>query len=59
MASAPVSAATGARGEAVSALVNLGYTQGDAARAVASIAKDAGDGDVGVLVKAALKELAR
>jgi len=59
MASAPVSAATGARGEAISALVNLGYSQGDAARAVASIAKDAGDGDVGVLVKAALKELAR
>jgi Holliday junction DNA helicase RuvA len=59
MASAPVSAATGARSEAISALVNLGYTQGDAARAVASIAKDAGDGDVGVLVKAALKELAR
>jgi Holliday junction DNA helicase RuvA len=59
MASAPVSAATGARSEAISALVNLGYTQGDAARAVASIAKDAGDGDVGVLVKSALKELAR
>ena len=49
---------TGARGEAISALVNLGYSQSDAARAVAAIAKDAGD-DVGALVKAALKELAK
>ncbi|MEZ6012498.1 MAG: Holliday junction branch migration protein RuvA [Hyphomonas sp.] len=59
MASAPIAAATGARGEAISALVNLGYSQSDAARAVASVAKEAGDGDVGVLVKSALKELAR
>jgi Holliday junction DNA helicase RuvA len=58
MASAPVAAATGARGEAISALVNLGYSQSDAARAVAAIAKDAGD-EVGVLIKAALKELAK
>ena len=58
MASAPVAAATGARGEAISALVNLGYSQSDAARAVAGVAKDAAD-DVGALVKAALKELAR
>ena len=59
MASAPVAATTGARGEAISALVNLGYSQGDAARAVAAVAKDAGDSDVGVLVKSALKEHAR
>jgi len=59
MASAPVAATTGARGEAISALVNLGYSQSDAARAVAAVAKEAGDGDVGVLVKSALKELAR
>jgi len=59
MASAPVAATTGARGEAISALVNLGYSQSDAARAVAAVAKDVGDGDVGVLVKSALKELAR
>jgi Holliday junction DNA helicase RuvA len=58
MASAPIAAATGARGEAISALVNLGYSQSDAARAVASVAKDAGD-DVGTLIKAALKELAK
>ena len=60
MASAPVATATtGSRGEAVSALVNLGYSQSDAARAVAAVAKEAGDGDVGLLVKSALKELAR
>jgi len=58
MASAPVAAATGARGEAISALVNLGYSQSDAARAVAGVAEDAGD-EVGVLVKAALKGLAK
>jgi len=58
MASTPIAAATGARGEAISALVNLGYSQSDAARAVASVAKDAGD-DVGALIKAALKELAK
>jgi Holliday junction DNA helicase RuvA len=58
MASAPIAAATGARGEAISALVNLGYSQSDAARTVASVAKEAGD-DVGALIKAALKELAK
>ncbi|MEZ5945520.1 MAG: Holliday junction branch migration protein RuvA [Hyphomonas sp.] len=58
MASAPVAATTGPRGEAISALVNLGYSQSDAARAVAAAAKTAGD-EVGGLVKAALKELAK
>ena len=58
MASAPVAASTGPRGEAISALVNLGYSQSDAARAVASVAKDAGD-DVGRLIKSALRELAQ
>lgn len=58
MASTPIAAATGARGEAISALVNLGYSQSDAARAVASVAKETGD-DVGALIKAALKELAK
>ena len=58
MASAPVAASTGPRGEAISALVNLGYSQSDAARAVASVAKDAGD-DVGGLIKSALRELAQ
>lgn len=59
MASAPVAAKTGPRGEAISALVNLGYGQSDAARAVAAAASTAGDADVGPLVKAALKELSR
>lgn len=54
----PVSAATGARGEAVSALVNLGYTQSEAAKAVAIAAKDGAE-EVSVLLKGALKELAR
>jgi holliday junction DNA helicase RuvA len=59
MASAPVAAKTGPRGEAISALVNLGYGQSDAVRAVAAAASAAGDADVGQLVKAALKELSR
>lgn len=59
MASAPVAATTGLRGEAISALINLGYAQSDAARAVASAAKEAGDADVGGLVKSALRELAK
>lgn len=48
---------TGPRGEAVSALVNLGYSQSEAARAVASGAREAPDADTGTLIKAALKEL--
>ena len=59
MASAPVAATTGPRSEAISALVNLGYGQSDAARAVAAASQTVGDTDVGPLVKAALKELSR
>ena len=60
MATAPSAAATtGPRSEAISALVNLGYTQGDAARAVAAAASTTDDKEVGPLVKAALKELSR
>jgi len=48
---------TGPRGEAISALVNLGYSQSEAARAVAAGARDLPDADTGALIKAALKEL--
>lgn len=55
---APISQMGGARSEAVSALVNLGYSQSDAGRAVAAAAKDSDADDVSALIKAALKELA-
>ncbi len=53
-------AASGARAEAVSALVNLGIDQSSAARAVASAAKqfDA-DAPAPELIRAALKEVSR
>ena len=58
LASKPMAAPSGARGEAVSALVNLGYSQSDAAKAVAGASKGAEDVDVSALIKLALKELA-
>ncbi|MEL6724052.1 MAG: Holliday junction branch migration protein RuvA [Pseudomonadota bacterium] len=48
---------TGARGEAVSALINLGYSQSEAARAVATASRDVPEAETGALIKAALKEL--
>lgn len=53
---APVS---GARSEAVSALVNLGYQQTDAARAVAAAAQTSDPENVSALIKGALKELSQ
>lgn len=50
-------AQTGARGDAVSALLNLGYAHSDAARAVASAARNTDSEDTSALIKAALKEL--
>jgi Holliday junction DNA helicase RuvA len=55
----PLAAPTGARADAVSALVNLGYNQVDATRAVAQAARDLGeDARDAALIRAALKALA-
>ncbi|MDJ0921746.1 MAG: Holliday junction branch migration protein RuvA [Henriciella sp.] len=48
---------TGSRAEAVSALVNLGFAQSDAAKAVASAARKDDAAETSALIKAALKEL--
>lgn len=58
MASA-ISANSGPRNDAISALVNLGYAQSDAARAVAAAARNGDDADEGTLIRAALKELSQ
>lgn len=59
-ASATVVAASGARAEAVSALVNLGIDQSSAARAVAAAAKQfEADAPAPELIRAALKEVSR
>lgn len=56
---APVTALAGARADAVSALVNLGYGQADAARVVAQAARDFGENATeSALIRAALKALA-
>lgn len=52
-------APTGARGEAISALVNLGYQQVDAARAVSAAARDVDADNVSALIRAGLKELSQ
>ncbi len=59
-AATPVAiAATGARAAAISALVNLGYSQSDAARVVAQAARDVGEeATESALIRAALKALA-
>jgi Holliday junction DNA helicase RuvA len=44
--------------DALSALVNLGYGQGDAAQAVATVAGDQPEADTATLIRAALKRLA-
>lgn len=44
--------------DALSALVNLGYGQGDAAQAVATVAGDQPEADTATLIRAALKLLA-
>ena len=47
-----------ASADALSALVNLGYGQGDAAQAVATVAGDLPDADAAGLIRASLKVLA-
>ncbi|CAI8356467.1 MAG: Holliday junction ATP-dependent DNA helicase RuvA [Hyphomonas sp. TMED17] len=47
----------GARAEAVSALTNLGYSHGDASRAVAKATQDNPAGDLSELIKLALKKV--
>lgn len=47
-----------ASADALSALVNLGYGQGDAAQAVATVVGDLVDADAAALIRAALKVLA-
>lgn len=59
MASSPVTTISGPRSDAISALVNLGYAQSDAARAVAAAARDGGDKDESALIKGALKALSQ
>ena len=56
----PVSAGSGARAEAVSALVNLGIDSSSAARAVSAAARNfATDAPAPELIRAALKEVSR
>ena len=48
-----------ARADAMSALVNLGYGEGEAAQAVATVEAEDGASDSAALIRAALKTLAR
>jgi Holliday junction DNA helicase RuvA len=58
-ASAVSHVASGARSDAVSALVNLGYPQADAARAIARAMRDLGEeANASALIRAGLKALA-
>ncbi|MEI6798671.1 MAG: Holliday junction branch migration protein RuvA [Pseudomonadota bacterium] len=54
----PVSNRAAFAADALSALVNLGYAQGDAAQAVMTISAENPEGDTAALIRAALKLLA-
>lgn len=54
----PVPARAAVAADALSALVNLGYGQGDAAQAIASLAAEQPDMDTATLIRAALRLLA-
>lgn len=47
------------RGDAVSALMNLGYSQRDAQRTIDAVLADCADGDIGELLRLALQNLTR
>jgi len=53
----PTVAATGNFHEAISALVNLGYSPSDATRAVSLVANENDDKDLSTLIKLALREV--
>lgn len=57
--SSAAAAAANARADALSALVNLGYHEGEAAQAVATAEADGAAAEANALIKAALKALAR
>lgn len=57
-ATPPPAAGSSAMPEAISALVNLGYGQTEAATAVAAAARDTPDSDTAALIRAALRALA-
>lgn len=54
----PVSNRAAYAADALSALVNLGYAQGDAAQAVMTVSAEKPDGNMATLIRAALKLLA-
>lgn len=47
------------RGDAVSALMNLGYSQRDSQRTIDAVLADCADGDIGELIRLALQNLTR
>jgi len=55
----PGSSPVTTRGDAVSALVNLGYSQRDATRAVDAVSKDGEAEDLGDILRQALQQLTR
>lgn len=58
IAHSAAAARAGYSADALSALLNLGYSQGDAAQAVATISGELPDADTATLIRAALKLLA-
>ena len=55
----PVTAPRGPAADAVTALVKLGYSEGQAAEAVARAANDVGEDDTGKLIREALRGMAK